>query len=89
MTQLNKLKLLPLADRNGLRLSTEKCGIAITGRNGKDPPASVAGLPVVESVKCLGVWWCSNSTSRMSVEERICKAHRAFFANGDLGALIT
>ena len=42
--------------------------------------------PVEESVKCLGVCWCSNSTSRKSVEERICKVHRAFFANGDLGA---
>ena len=74
------------ADRNGLKLSTEKCGIVITGRDGLDPPSSVAGLPVVESVKCLGVWWCSNSSSRKSIEERICKARRAFFANGDLGA---
>ena len=74
------------ADRNGLKLSSEKCGIVITGRDGLDPPSSVAGLPVVESVKCLGVWWCSNSSSRKSIEERICKARRAFFANGDLGA---
>ena len=74
------------SDRNGLKLSTEKCGIVITGRDGLDPPSSVAGLPVVESVKCLGVWWCSNSSSRKSIEERICKARRAFFANGDLGA---
>ena len=73
-------------DRNGLKLSTEKCGIVIAGRDGMDPPPSVAGLPVEESVKCLGVWWCSNSTSRKSVEERLCKARRAFFANGDLGA---
>ena len=58
----------------------------ITGRDGLDPPSSVAGLPVVESVKCLGVWWCSNSSSQKSIEERICKARRAFFANGDLGA---
>ena len=74
------------ADRNGLKLSSEKCGIVIAGRDGMDPPPSVADLPVVESVKCLGVWWCSNSTSRKSVEERICKARRAFFVNGDLGA---
>ena len=51
-----------------------------------DPPPSVAGLPVEEFVKCLGVWWCPNSSSRKSVEERICKARKAFFANGDLGA---
>ena len=51
-----------------------------------DPPLSVAGLPVVESVKCLGVWWCSNSTSRKSVEERISKAPSAFIAYCDLGA---
>ena len=74
------------ADRNGLKLSGKKCGIVIAGRDRMDPPPSVAGLPVVESVKCLGVWWCSNSSSRKSVEEHICKARRAFFANGDLGA---
>ena len=58
----------------------------ITGRDGLDPSPSVAGLPVVESVKCLGVWWCSNSSSQKSIDERICKARRAFFANGELGA---
>ena len=78
-------------DRNGLKLSTEKCGIVFARRDGMKPP-SVAGLLVEESVKCLGsvkyvgVWWCYNSTSRKSVEERICKARRAFFANSDLGA---
>ena len=74
------------ADRNGLKLSTEKCGIVIAGRGGMDPPPSVAGLPVVESARCLGLWWCSNSTSRKSVEERVCKARKAFFTNGNLGA---
>ena len=69
MTQLNRLKLSSFVDRNGLKLSTEKCGIVIAGRDGMDPPPSVAGLPVEESVKCLGVWWCSNSTSKKSVEE--------------------
>ena len=33
-------------DRNGVKLSTEKCGIVIAGRDGMDPPPSVAGLPV-------------------------------------------
>ena len=28
----------------------------IAGRDGMDPPPSVAGPPVEESVKCLGVW---------------------------------
>ena len=73
------------ADRNGLKLSTEKCGIVSAGRDGMDPPPFVAGVPVVESVKCLGVWWCSDSSSQKSVEEHICKACRTFFANGDLG----
>ena len=31
-------------NRNGLKLSTKKCGIVIAGRDGMDPP-SVAGLP--------------------------------------------
>ena len=39
------------ADRNGLKLSTEKRGIVIAGRGGMDPPHSVAGLPVVESAR--------------------------------------
>ena len=75
------------ADRNGLKLSTEKCGIVIAGRGGMDPPPSVACLPVVESARCLGVWWCSNSTSRKSVEEHVCKARRAFFYQWQLGRL--
>ena len=78
--------VVSFVDRNGQKLSTEKCGIVIAGRDGVDSSPYVAGLPVEESVKCLGVWWCSNSTSRKSVEERICKARRAFFANGDLYA---
>ena len=73
------------ADKNGLKLSTEKCGIVIAGRDGMNPPP-VAGLPVEDSVKYLCVWWSSNSSSRKSVEERICKARRGFFANGDLCA---
>ena len=40
-------------DRNGLKLSTEKCGIVITGRDGMDPPPSVAGLPVEDYVSAL------------------------------------
>ena len=66
-------------------LSTEKCGIVIAGRDGLDPPPSLTGLPVVESVKWLGIWWCSNSSSQKSIDEHICKARRAFFAKGKLG----
>ena len=47
-------------------------------------PLSLAGLPFEGS--CLGVWWCSNFTSRKSIEDRICKAHGAFFAHRELGA---
>ena len=42
----------PFADRNGLKLNTEKCGIV-----GMDPPSSVAGLPVLESVKYFSVYF--------------------------------
>ena len=43
------------AEKNGLQLSLEKCGIVITGT--KDNPSlnTLAGLPVEKSVKCLGV----------------------------------
>ena len=34
----------------------------IAGRDGMDPPPSLAGLPVEESVKCLGIWWCSTGS---------------------------
>ena len=74
------------AEKHSLKVSAEKCGVVITGRDRKDHPPMVAGLKVEESVKCLGVWWCSDSTSRKSIEERICKARSAFFANDDLGA---
>ena len=42
--------------------------------------------PAEDAVKCLGVWWCSNFSSRKSIEERINKARGAFFAHGQLGA---
>ena len=37
-------------------------------------------------MKCLGVWWSSNGSSHKSIEERINKAHGAFFAHGQLGS---
>ena len=49
-------------------------------------PADESCLPIQSSVKCLGVWWDSNLSSRLSIEEHIHKAHAAFFMNGQLGA---
>ena len=37
-------------------------------------------------MKCLGVWWDSSSSSKISVMERIGKARSAFFSHGELGA---
>ena len=63
----------------GLQLCVD---IVITRRNEPRNGLSLVGLPVQDAVKCgLGVWWYSNS-----VEERICKAHAAFFSQGDLGS---
>ena len=42
-------------------------------------------LPVEQSVKCLGVHFSANQTSRTSIEENLCKASRAFFARGTVG----
>ena len=37
-------------------------------------------------VKCLGIWWTSDSLCRKSIDERMTKANGTFFAHGDLGA---
>ena len=37
-------------------------------------------------MKCLGVWWCYDLSPARSVEERIDKARRSFFALGSIGA---
>ena len=72
------------AKKNGLQLSLEKCGIVITGSKDHPNLTTLAGLPVENSVKCLGVWWSSNGSSHKSIEERINKARGAFFAHGQL-----
>ena len=66
------------AEKNGLQLSLEKCGIVITGT--KDNPSlnTLAGLPIENFKKCLGVWWSSSGSSLKSIEERINKARGAF-----------
>ena len=58
--------------------------MVISGRH--RPCASLATLPVEDSVKCLGVWWGIESTDRKSIEERICKARGAFLSQGKIGA---
>ena len=74
------------AEKNGLQLSLEKCGIVITGIRDYPSMSTLAGLPVENSVKCLGVWWSSSGSSHKSIEEHISKAHGAFFAHGQLGS---
>lgn len=51
----------------------------------KNQPSAISGFPVEDSVKCLGVWWCS---SRKSIKEPTNKARGAFFAHGELGAYL-
>ena len=43
------------AEKNGLQLSLEKCGIVITGIRDHPSMSTLAGLPVENSLKCLGV----------------------------------
>ena len=57
----------------------------IFGNHSGSRPLST-DIPVEDAVKCLGVWWCSNFSSRKSIKERINKACGAFFAHGELGA---
>ena len=72
------------AKMKGLKLCPEKCGVVISGRH--RPCASLAALPVIDSVKCLGVWWGTASTDQKSIEEHICKTRGAFFSQGEIGA---
>ena len=70
---------------NGLQLCPEKCGIVTAGmsRGAMDIDLN---LPAEDCMKCLGIWWSADSSSRKSVDDRICKARGAFFAHGQLGA---
>ena len=77
------------AEKNGLQLSLEKCGIVITGTKDYLSMNTLAGLPVENSVKFNiwgGVWWSSTCSSLKSIEERIIKGREAFFAHGQLGS---
>ena len=42
-------------------------------------------LPVEQSVKCLGIYFSSNQSSKRSIEENLCKARRTFFTHGSIG----
>ena len=42
-------------------------------------------LPVEQSVKCLGIYFSSNQSSKTSIEENLCMARRAFFVHGSIG----
>ena len=44
---------------------------------------SIATQP---TAKCLGYWWHTNFSPVKSIQENICKAHRAYFALGSIGA---
>ena len=73
----------------GLHLCLEKCALLPSSKN--FPLSSLkidneTSLPVEKSVKCLGIWWDTSPSSRLSIKERIQKARAAFFANGQLGA---
>ena len=42
-------------------------------------------LPVEQSVKYLGIYFSSNQSSKISIEENLCKARRNFFAHSSIG----
>lgn len=73
-----------------LKLAPEKCSLLSTNNNNPSTDFSIrigeTGLPMEKSVKCLGVWWDSSSSSKLSIRERINKARSAFFSHGQLGA---
>ena len=72
-----------------LKLCPEKCALLPSGHTSThNLSITVAGscLAVEHSVKCLGVWWDSSSSSMTSVMERINKSRSAFFSHRELGA---
>ena len=73
-----------------LKLAPETCALLSTNNNIPSTNFSIrigeTCLPMEKSVKCLGVWWDSSSSSKLSIRERINKARSAFFSYGQLGA---
>ena len=76
------------AASRGLQLCTKKCTLILS--RGKAAHSRLLAntnyLPVVDSAKCLGIWWKAAPYSRESIKERITKARAAFYSHGQLGA---
>ena len=76
-------------DSRGLKLCPEKCKVVIAAPVSSESMSTVdvgdVSLPVEQSVKCLGIYFSSNQSSKTSIEENLCKARRAFFAHGGIG----
>ena len=76
-------------DSRGVKLCPEKCAVVIAVPVSSESMSTVdvgdVSLPVEQSVKCLGIYFSSNQSSKTSIEENLCKARRAFFAHGSIG----
>ena len=79
------------ADKNYLKLNTQKCEIVTFDRGRKEsivaPNCGVDGVavPSGSAGKCLGFWWSGDLGAIRTVQENIGKARRAFFYLGSLG----
>ena len=65
-----------------LKLCPEKCAVVIVAPVSSESMSTVdvgdVSLPVEQSVKCLGIYFSSNQSSKTSIEENLCKARNAF-----------
>ena len=78
-----------ILQKNGLYLNIDKCEIFVSPRQvGSQPNINLQGktAAVKDSVKILGCWLSTSSSSDASILENITKAHRALFAYGSIGS---
>ena len=75
------------AQNNAVKLNTSKTELVSFSTRGFHPE-ELAGQSIATqpTAKCLGYWWHTNFSPVKSIQENICKACRAYFALGSIGA---
>jgi len=66
-----------------LFLPRQKSGIVISGDHSNVDKAQFLYFDVENEVKCLVIWWTSDSSCRKSIDERMTKANGVLFASLD------
>ena len=77
------------AQNNAVKLNASKTELVSFSTRGFHPEdIQLAGQSIATqpTAKCLGYWWHTNFSPIKCIQENICKAHRAYFALGSIGA---